>query len=122
VKAETECQQLIAKCVQHLPPNHSLTLTGRNTLGEILRSLKRLPEAEKEYRIVLEGRERFLPPGHYLVLRACYNLALCLHLQGKNEEARPLAERAAQGVKSALSSDNPERKSYEELWGKLSAE
>jgi tetratricopeptide (TPR) repeat protein len=82
---------------------------------------RKYSESESEYRAVLEMLERVLNPTHPVTLTLLYNLAICLYTQGKQEEARPFAQRAAEGAREILGADHPYTKDFEQLYQRLAS-
>ena len=64
-------------------------------------------------------RERVSGLQHPDTLMLIYNLANCLDEQGKIEEARPFAQRAAEGARKVLGPDHPDALQYEKLHERL---
>ena len=102
-----------------LGPEHPSTLDTRNKLAEVLAAQTRFAEAEAEYRAVIILREKVLGVDHPDTLETCFDLANCLRSEGKTQEAKAFAQRAAEGARTALGSENTDTKKYEQLQQEL---
>ena len=91
----------------------SLTpLEARTLFANTLRDQGKYAEAEAQYKQVIEAEENVLGPEHRDTLNACYNLAYQLGLQGKRDQAKALAERAAKGAAKVLDMNDPYTREY----------
>ena len=61
---------------------------------------------------VIQLEENVLGPEHRDTLNACYNLAYQLGQQGKRDQAKALAERAAKGAAKVLDVNDPYTREY----------
>jgi hypothetical protein len=69
-------------------------------------------EAEAQYKEVIQLEEKVLGPEQRDTLNAFYNYAYQLAEQGKRNEAKGLAERAAKGAAKALGANDPNTREY----------
>ena len=98
----------------------SLTpLESRTLFANTLRDRRKYAEAEAQYKQVIEAEEKALGPEHRDTLNACYNLAYQLGQQGKRDQAKALAERAAKGSAKVLDVNDPLTREYAKLLEKL---
>ena len=74
---------------------------------------------ERQYREVIKTDQRVLGPEHPDTVDSCYNLAAGLMHQGKNEEAKEFARRAAEGARKTLGPEHPSTRKYEKLLAEL---
>src|SRR5205823_5208976 len=77
-------------------------LLCRTLFANTLRDQGKYAEAETEYKQVIQTEENVLGPEHLDTLNACYNYAYQLALQGKQDQAKALAERAAKTAAKVL--------------------
>jgi tetratricopeptide (TPR) repeat protein len=82
-------------------------LQTRTLLANTLRDERKYAEAEAEYKQVIQIEEKVLGSENFDTLDACYNYAYQLAQQGKRNEAKALAERAAKGAVKVLGADDP---------------
>jgi tetratricopeptide (TPR) repeat protein len=90
-------------------------LTSRTLLANTLRDQGKYAEAEAEYKNVIPIEEKVLGPENFDTLNACYNYAYQLAQQGKRNEAKPLAERAAKTAAKVLPANDPDTREYEKF-------
>jgi tetratricopeptide (TPR) repeat protein len=72
--------------------------TSKTLLANTLRDQRNYAEAEAQYKEIIQLEEKVLGPENRDTLNACYNYAYQLGQQGRINEARMLAERAAKGA------------------------
>ena len=77
--------------------------------------------AETEYRSVLKLREKVLGLEHPDTLGTCFDLAVCLRVENKIQEANAFAQRAADGANKVLGPEHPDTKKYDQLKEELLA-
>jgi tetratricopeptide (TPR) repeat protein len=82
-------------------------LESRTLFANTLRDQGKYAEAEAQYNEVIQLEENALGPEHRDTLNACYNLAYQLGQQGKRDQAKALAERAAKGAAKVLDVNDP---------------
>src|SRR5262249_16010253 len=82
-------------------------LECRTLFANTLRDQGKYAEAEAEYKEVIQTEENALGPEHRDTLNACYNYAYQLALQGKRDQAKALAERAANSAAKVLQANDP---------------
>jgi len=87
-------------------------LECRTLFANTLRDQGKYAEAEAEYKQVIEAEEKALGPEHRDTLNACYNYAYQLALQGKRDQAKTLAERAAKTAAKASDATDPNTREY----------
>jgi serine/threonine protein kinase len=84
----------------------------RTLLANTLRDQEKYAEAEADYKQVIHLEEKVLGPDQRDTLNACYNYSYHLAQQGKRNEAKGLAERAAQGATKVLGPNDPNTREY----------
>ncbi|MBA3571797.1 MAG: tetratricopeptide repeat protein, partial [Pyrinomonadaceae bacterium] len=87
-------------------------LETRTLFANTLRDQGKYAEAEAEYKHVIETEEYVLGPEHRDTLNACYNLAYQLGQQGKRDQAKALAARAAKGAAKVLGVNDSYTREY----------
>jgi tetratricopeptide (TPR) repeat protein/predicted Ser/Thr protein kinase len=87
-------------------------LESRTLFANTLRDQGKYAEAEAQYKEVIQLEENVLEPEHRDTLNACYNLAYQLGQQGKRDEAKALAERAAKSAAKVLGVNDPLTREY----------
>ena len=87
-------------------------LTSRTLLANTLREQQNYSEAEAEYKNTIQRCEHVLGSEHPDTLSAYYNYAYQLAQQGKRNEAKPLAERAAKTAAKVLRANDPDTREY----------
>ncbi len=87
-------------------------LECRTLLANTLRDQGKYAEAEAEYKQVIQAEENALGLEHRDTLNACYNYAYQLALQGKRDQAKALAERAAKSAEKVLDANDPNIREY----------
>ena len=87
-------------------------LESRTLFANTLRDQGKYAEAEAEYKQVIEAEENVLGFEHRDTLNACYNLAYQLGQQGKRDQAKALAERAAKSAAEVLGVNDPYTREY----------
>lgn len=104
-----------------LESNHSTRLEELNTFTPLkcrtlfantMRDQGKYAEAEAEYKQVIQTEENVHGPEHRDTLNACYNFAYQLALQGKRDQAKALAERAAKTAAKVLIANDPNIREY----------
>ncbi|HVE84963.1 MAG TPA: tetratricopeptide repeat protein, partial [Myxococcales bacterium] len=90
-----------------LGPNHPLTATTRNNLGNIQQALGHLQPALAQYQSALTSLEAALGPEHPTVALALNNVGAVLWDLGRLEEARGRFERSVQIRERALGPRHP---------------
>src|SRR5204862_4224889 len=94
-------------------------LECQTLLANTLRDQGKYAEAEAEYKQVIQTEENVIGPEHRDTLNACYNFAYQLALQGKREQAKALAERAAKTAVKVLAASDPNTREYAEFLEEL---
>jgi hypothetical protein len=74
---------------------------------------------QTEDREILKLEEMWPGLEHPQTLLTCYNLATWLMFQGKLDEAKVFAQRAAEGAQKVLGASHPHTLMYQKLWQKL---
>jgi serine/threonine protein kinase len=92
--------------------NEVTPLECRTLLANTLRDQGKYAEAEAEYKQVIQAEENVLGPEHPDSLNACYNFAYQAALQGKRDQAKALAERAAKTAAKVLFATDPNTREY----------
>ena len=87
-------------------------LESRTLFANTLRDQGKYAEAEAQYKQVIQAEENVLGPEHRDTLNACYNLAYQLGQQGKRDQAKALAERAAKSAAKVLDVNDPYTREY----------
>jgi tetratricopeptide (TPR) repeat protein/predicted Ser/Thr protein kinase len=87
-------------------------LESRTLFANTLRDQRKYAEAEAQYKEVIQLEENALGLEHRDTLNACYNLAYQLGQQGKRDQAKALAERAAKGAAKVLDVNDPLTREY----------
>ena len=87
-------------------------LESRTLFANTLRDQGKYAEAEAQYKQVIQLEENALGPEHRDTLNACYNFAYQLGQQGKRDQAKALAERAAKGAAKVLDVNDPYTREY----------
>jgi tetratricopeptide (TPR) repeat protein len=87
-------------------------LQSRTLLANTLRDQGKYAEAEAEYKQVIQIEEKVLGPENFDTLDACYNYAYQLAQQGKRNEAKALAERAAKSALKILGANDTDTREY----------
>jgi tetratricopeptide (TPR) repeat protein/predicted Ser/Thr protein kinase len=87
-------------------------LECRTLFANTLRDQRKYAEAEAQYKEVIHAEENALGPEHRDTLNACYNFAYQLGQQGKRDQAKALAERAAKGAAKVLDVNDPLTREY----------
>jgi tetratricopeptide (TPR) repeat protein len=87
-------------------------LTTKTLLANTLRDQRKYSESETQYKEIIELEEKVLGPENADTLNACYNYAYQLGQQGRINEARMLAERAAKGAAKVLGATDPYTRKY----------
>ena len=87
-------------------------LECRTLFANTLRDQGKYAEAETEYKQAIQTEENVLGPEHRDTLNACYNFAYQLALQGKRDQAKALAERAAKTAAKVLEANDPNTREY----------
>jgi len=72
--------------------------TSKTLLANTLRDQRKYAEAEAQYKEIIQLEEKVLGPENRDTLNACYNYAYQLAQQGRINEARMFAERAAKAA------------------------
>jgi tetratricopeptide (TPR) repeat protein len=85
---------------------------SRTLFANTLRDQGKYAEAEAQYKQVIQAEENVLGPEHRDTLNACYNLAYQLGQQGKRDQAKALAERAAKSAAKVLHVNDPYTREY----------
>ena len=99
-----------------------MTLTPlecRTLLANTLRDQRKYAEAEAQYKEIIQLEENALGLEHRDTLNACYNFAYQLGQQGKRDQAKALAERAAKGAAKVLDVNDPYTREYAKLLEEL---
>src|SRR4029077_2889441 len=94
-------------------------LQCRTLFANTLRDQRKYAEAEAQYKQVIQADENVLGPEQRDTLNACYNFAYQLGQQGKRDQAKALAERAAKGAAKVLDVNDPYTREYAKLLEKL---
>jgi serine/threonine protein kinase len=94
-------------------------LECQTLLANTLRYQGKYAEAEAEYKQVIQTEEKVLGPEHRDTLNACYNFAYQLALQGKRDQAKALAERAAKSAAKVLDGNDPNTREYAQFLQEL---
>lgn len=92
--------------------NKFTPLECRTLLANALRDQGKYSEAQAEYKQVIQTEENALGPEHRDTLNARYNFAYQLALQGKRDQAKALAERAAKTAAKVLEANDPNVREY----------
>jgi tetratricopeptide (TPR) repeat protein len=87
-------------------------LETRTLFANTLRDQGKYAEAEAQYKQVIQDEENVLGPEHRDTLNAGYNLAYQLGQQGKRDQAKALAERAAKSAAKVLDVNDPHIREY----------
>ena len=87
-------------------------LQCRTLFANTLRDQGKYAEAEAQYKEVIQLEENVPQPEHRDTLNACYNLAYQLGQEGKREQAKALAERAAKSAANILGVNDPHTREY----------
>jgi tetratricopeptide (TPR) repeat protein len=87
-------------------------LEARTLFANTLRDQGKYAEADAQYKQIIEAEEKVLGPEHRDTLNACYNFAYQLGQQGKRDEAKALAERAAKSAAKVLGVNDPHIREY----------
>ena len=87
-------------------------LESRTLFANTLRDQRKYAEAEAQYKEVIQLEENVLGPEHRDTLNACYNFAYQLGQQGKRDQAKALAERAAKSAAKILGVNDPYTREY----------
>ena len=87
-------------------------LECRTLFVNTVRDQGKYAEAETQYKQVIQTEEKVLGPEHRDTLNACYNFAYQLALQGKRDQAKALAERAANSAAKVLFANDPNTREY----------
>ena len=106
-----------------------VTLFSLNNLAMALDAEGKYAEAEEDFREALKLKEQCVELGRNLEERAenpytlftVYYLAICLQHQGKLDDARQFAQRAATVAEKKMGPNHPDTKKYQKLWRDLSA-
>ena len=88
----------------------------------MLQEQQHYAEAGQEHRTVLGLREKVLGARHPDVFMSCFNLALCLEAESKNEEALVMMKRAHAGFKKSLGAAHPYTRYAEECLSRIERE
>jgi tetratricopeptide (TPR) repeat protein len=94
-------------------------LEYRTLLANTLRDQRKYAEAEAQYKEVIQAEENVLGPEHRDTLNACYNFAYQLGQQGKRDQAKALAERAAKSAAKVLDVHDPYTREYAKFMEEL---
>jgi len=94
-------------------------LECRTLLANTLRDQGKYAEAEAEYKQVIQTEENVLGLQHRDTLNACYNFAYQLALQGKRDQAKALAGRAANSAAKVLDANDPNTREYAQFLQEL---
>jgi tetratricopeptide (TPR) repeat protein len=94
-------------------------LEARTLFANTLRDQGKYAEAEAQYKQVIEAEEKVLGPEHRDTLNACYNFSYQLGQQGKRDQAKALAERAAKSAAKVLGVNDPYIREYAKFLEKL---
>ena len=104
--AEQMYLRALAGYEKALGPDHMLTLSTVNDLGNLYRDQGKLAEAEQMYLRALAGYEKALGPDHTSTLDTVNNLGILYSDQGKLAEAEQMYLRALAGKEKALGPDH----------------
>jgi serine/threonine protein kinase len=97
-------------------------LECRTLFANTLRDQGKYAEAEAEYKQVIQAEENVLGPEHRDTLNACHNYAYQLALQGKRDQAKALAERAAKTAAKVLDANDPNTREYAQFLQELESD
>jgi len=92
---------------EQLGEEHPNTLISINNMGVLFHARGNFDEAERYFRVALEGRRRVLGDDHPLTLASQNNMGGLLQDQGKFDEAEPYYRAALQGYRRVLGDDHP---------------
>ncbi len=95
---------------KHMPARE--VAAGEWAVGEALRKMQRLADAEPHLRRSLALRESVLPKTHYRVLQSLDALGNVLYLENKYAEAIPLTERSLAIFATMPDRDGPDECAY----------
>ncbi len=101
-------RQNFKTCELYLGLDDPTTLEAAELLGDLLRTRKRLDEAEPLLRRTLDVRSRVLPPDHPDTLRLIRMLSLLLVARDRPDEAETLALRYEQGIRCTSGPKHPD--------------
>jgi tetratricopeptide (TPR) repeat protein len=97
----------------------STLLAIRTLLANALRDQRKYAEADAEYRRVIELQEKLTGSTDSDTLDTYYNLASSLGLQGKLNEAKDFARKAAEAAPKVVGKDHPYTRKYAALLREL---
>lgn len=113
--AETCFRRALGISENH-PDASSLTASSLTHLGDLLYSMRRFPDAEREYRRVIHMLEHTLPSGEPAIARAYENLGAVLRRTGQLAEAEEMYRRALHLLENTLRpGDSASARAYENL-------
>src|SRR5260221_7754470 len=93
--------------VKLLGADHIETLLNRSNLALVQAENREYDAAEKELKAILATRERLGGPNDLNVLMTCFQLGRVLGGAKKYDEALVYADRAEEGLRSALDATDP---------------
>ncbi len=96
--AERLCAELLERGRRVFGPDHPGTIEAIRSLSRVLWSADRVEDAIARHREAIAEAERALGATHPTTLTYVADLAFELHRRGRNDEAEPLAARAAAGT------------------------
>ncbi len=102
-------EQAVAAARQSFGPGHVTTAMLTYNLGRTLSERGRPAEAEAAYRDALASLTAAFPDGHDRIADAQLDLALLLAARGERDQARPLAQHAAETFAASENADMTHR-------------
>lgn len=114
-EAETEYRSILPMCERVFGPEDGLVSQARRLLAEIYMKNRKYDQAEALYRAQLKAWGRVDGKETEEMLLCVYYLVYCLKEQGKREEAIPYAQRAVEGYRQIVGTNDFRLTNAEEL-------
>jgi serine/threonine protein kinase/tetratricopeptide (TPR) repeat protein len=106
VEAEAVLREVLA-LNQRVRPGHAMVGASEVNLGMLLHDVRRLPEAEAQFRAGLEIYSKVLPPDHSFLAPALAGLGRVLVDRERAAEALPILRRAVQIAQATMPAESP---------------
>ncbi len=106
-QAERHARKAVEISERHFRPGHPIVASSQSNLGEVLRNLGELKEAQDLLRKALESDQKSFEPGHPIIAIRQSVLALVLQDLGEFKEARDLLRKALESDAKSFEPGHP---------------